>query len=326
MLNENFRPWGELSWLLSKSKKTNWNIIGSISFEERCNGLYKLIENDLVNKSLFLDIIPPTSPKVDAQKVKLTENKLALINMGLPINQIHESHLLTGIDQFISPIRKFVSETNGNIMLDISTMPKRFFFPILKVILKSQINNLIVTYTKPDHYFKGELSWDPSDWSHIPSFMSSSYEEPQPDLAIIAAGFMPLGLPKLLTGNYQDAEVKLLFPHPPGPPHYQRNWEFVRKIVDSYSSVAVNEMSRIHALDTSEAFDTLMALTNWGKRKCILAPYGPKPISLAMALFAIKLESPVYYTQPTYYSPEYSSGINSTFGYWIINNGKNLYD
>ena len=84
-------------------------------------------------------------------------------------------------------------------------------------------------------------------------------------------------------------------------------------------------MQRVHALDTSEAFDRICDITNHGRHDSILAPYGPKPISLAIALFAIQNGSPVYYTQPNYYSPEYSSGIKETYGYWIKKDGTNLY-
>jgi hypothetical protein len=156
-------------------------------------------------------------------------------------------------------------------------------------------------------------------------FMSSEHRDVKTDLAIIGVGFVPLGLPDLLIGQYQNAEVKLLFPHPPGPPNYQRNWEFVRKIVDSYPRLSLNDMQRVHALDMSDAFDKICQITNKGAYKSILAPYGPKPVSLAMALYAIEEGSPVYYTQPSYYAADYSSGIKETYAYWIVKTGTRLY-
>jgi len=84
-------------------------------------------------------------------------------------------------------------------------------------------------------------------------------------------------------------------------------------------------MLRVHALDTSDAFDRICDITDNGKYTSVLAPYGPKPISLAIALFAIETGAPVYYTQPNYYSPDYSTGIKETYAYWIKKDGINLY-
>lgn len=326
MLGADFRPWGELSWLMSKHSKIRWNVIGCISFEERCYGLQSKLTKDDVDQNLYFHIQPPSSYISDSQNEKLLANRKKLQECGVGDDEVIEVHLLESINTFVQPTQEFIANCNSNVILDISSFPKRFFFPLLKTLLKNEIQNLLVTYTKAQSYSKSELSWDPSDWSHIPTFMSGSFREPEPELAIISVGFMPLGLPKLLTGNYQDAEVRLIFPHPPGPPNYQRNWEFVRQIVDSYPSIAVNEMLRVHALDTSDAFNRICDLTNGGARACILAPYGPKPISLAMALYAINKGVPVYYTQPGFYSPEYSSGFRETYAYWIVRNGNALYE
>lgn len=326
MLGENFRPWGEFKWLTSKSNKLDWNIIGCISFESRCTGLNDVILKDQVNKNLYINIIPPISIFQEKQNEEQLKNYNYLINNGIKKDQIIDIPLHGNIDSFLRPLEEYMSIGNGNYILDISSFPKRFFFPILKRIMQNKkLQNLIVTYTKPEKYTKEELSWDPSDWNHIPTFMSNDFRESKVDIAIIAVGFVPLGLPKLLVGKYIDAEVKLLFPHPPGPPHYQRNWEFVRKIVDSYPRLTLNDMQRVHALDCSDSFDMLCNLTNDGKYNSILAPYGPKPISLAMALFAISTGVPIYYTQPNYYAHDYSSGTKETYGYWVVNSGENLY-
>ncbi len=328
MLGRDFRPWGELNWLLSKSFIRDWNAVGCISFEDRMHGLRTNIAAEYrINNNIYYDIQPPSNSLITAHSSRLMDNRNRLIASGVLLGDLITLSLLCSVDDFLSPLKTYIRRCNGNIILDISCFPKRFFFPILKALIKSSdVTNLLVVYTKPSSYTKGELSGNPEEWSHIPGgFMSSKFPEPEADLAIIGVGFMPLGLPKLLTGNYQDARVKLFFPHPPGPPNYQRNWEFVRRIKDSYPALQLNDMNRVHALDTSDAFAQLVVMTNNGLRNSILAPYGPKPISLAMALFAIDQGVPVYYTQPNYYSPEYSTGSRETYAYWIVNNGINHY-
>lgn len=326
MLGHKFRPWGELPWLLSKSDALDWNVIGSVSFEDRCHGLLSKFPRNQAIDHLFFNILPPESKVKISQMRKLQFNFTVLEDYGVTKNQAIDIHLLESVDLFLTPLQQFLEGSNGNIILDISCLPKRFFFPILKRLLQSdKLLNLIVTYTKPIKYSSQELSWDPAEWSHIPTFMSNDFRESKPDLAIVSVGFVPLGLPNLLTGTYSNAKVRLLFPHPPGPPNYQRNWEFVRRIVTSYPQLALNEMQRVHAISVSDSFDRLCEITNNGKNKSILAPYGPKPISLAMALFAIETGVPVYYTQPSYYAHDYSTGVKETYAYWIVNSGKNLY-
>ncbi|MNE96388.1 hypothetical protein D3C80_1945870 [compost metagenome] len=89
-------------------------------------------------------------------------------------------------------------------------------------------------------------------------------------------------------------------------------------------------------INVPEVFDAIGALTDFGERFAILAPFGPKPISLAMALYASRVYTgqehcSVNYTQPTVYNPDYSSGVKLQRGLPLINsyairlNGQNLY-
>ncbi|MFP3675336.1 hypothetical protein SB724_21205, partial [Bacillus sp. SIMBA_031] len=77
-------------------------------------------------------------------------------------------------------------------------------------------------------------------------------------------------------------------------------------------------------------------LTHRGRLKAWLAAFGTKPVSLAMALFGIYYNAPVYYTQPTLYRPDYSTGVAtfvtskgeqkpSCFAYPIRLNFRDLY-
>lgn len=325
MLGQNFRPWGELDWLLSRCEPLNWSVIGGVSFEERCASLLSRINSGIVSSRFYLNILPPESQISDSQNQKLLENISQLNLNGLLDHEVTEYSLKEKVSNFLQPIDDFLSRSNGNVILDISTLPKRFFFPIVKRLMKNEsIENLLVTYTKPEKYSSGELSWDPSDWSHLPLFMADDFKE-KPELAIISVGFVPLGIQKLLVGPFNEASVQLLFPHPPGAPNYQRNWEFVRRIAETYPKLSINEMQRVHALNLSDAFDKLCDLTDNGSNSAVLAPYGPKPVSLAMALYAVQQGVPVYYTQPNFYSADYSTGCKETYAYWIVNSGSNLY-
>jgi hypothetical protein len=326
MLGDNFRPSGDLSWILSKIPIEKWDIIGCISFEARFKGALKqLAESDKVGKVLYFKIIDPSSKNSKLGDDKIAENLAEFLSFSRSVNEVKDFGLLEATNKIVDEIRSFVIGSSKNIILDISTFPKRFFFPILKILLQNPIKNLLVTYSTPDSYCKEELSFNPEPWANLPLFGNIKYPEPPIDLAIVGVGFMPFGLPRLLVGKYSATPVKFLFPFPPGPPNYQRTWEFMRKIEKSFNLKETDKIIKLDSNNLSDAYDYIFHESDKGKKVVIFAPYGPKPISLAMCLFAIKYNSAVYYTQPHDYNPNYSSGLKNTFCYSIILNSQLLY-
>ncbi|WP_127125069.1 hypothetical protein [Pseudoflavitalea rhizosphaerae] len=317
-----FRPWGNLNWLTSKLSETQWCLYGCLSTEERCRAVFQsLVENKILARELFVEIKDPE--ETEEHEIRRTENKESLqqINQALEI----ESHfLLEPLNKIVDSITLFLKRSNGNIILDISCLPKRFFFPIIKFILREkELKNFIVCYTSPGTYPETNLSDNPQPWMPIPSFRSD--DEDGTEVAIIGVGFMPLGLPDVLgsDGN-RKKQVSLLFPFPPGPPYYQRTWNFVKEI-NEYRPIQAKELVRIDAKNISEVFDKICAISENGNKKVLFAPFGPKTFSLAMCLHACQSNSSVYYTQPMYYNPNYSEGYGETLGYSIVLNGQNLY-
>ena len=205
---------------------------------------------------------------------------------------------------------------------------------MVKLLLSSkEVIDLVVTYTVPEEYapMEQDLAEDPEPWRHFPMF-SPPYPEPsekEPKTFLLGLGFQPLGLPELLEHGYHNIKVVLLFPFPPGPPNYQRTWEFVYQLENSLPSQ--KEIRRVNALDPSDAFDHILKATDTGKEYVIIAPYGPKPISLAMCIFAVIGSYPVYYTQPRIYNPRYSTGvqeirgIKQVYAYCLRLGGRDIY-
>ncbi|NBB80944.1 MAG: hypothetical protein GVY36_16110 [Verrucomicrobia bacterium] len=221
-----------------------------------------------------------------------------------------------------------------NIILDISCMPKRIFFPILKfLILDESVRNLAVAYSVPENYPAGDLAHDPLEWAQLPTY---SRVEAMPDTGsasvIVGVGFSPFQLPSLLDEHYKDSELSLLFPFPPGPPQFQRNWAFVGEVKWWYPRLTDDNILRIHAYDTPRCYDTIKGLLTDESESVIFAPFGPKPHSLAMCVYAINHDSDVFYTQPQIYSPDYSRGMQRNadgtpkcIGYLVKYEGELLY-
>jgi hypothetical protein len=333
MLSGNFRPWGHFSWVEEKLQERDWCLIGCLATEDRFITAADLTKRsfNLLN-SLFVEVIDEGTEYRETVRNKnaVNSNELeAILGAGYGFKQIG---LLSSPAILKREVEDFIERSNGNIILDISCFPKRFFFPILKTLLKSEaVINLSVCYTVPDYYYDGQLAEDPLAWSHIPRFQSCTNTDKKTENAIVGVGFISLGLPSLLKNDYSDAKVTLLFPFPPGPPNYQRTWEFVREIESFYPLDDPRQIIRVDVKDISGCYDHLLGITNDGEESSILAPYGPKTQSLAMALFAINYDCSVFYTQPKQYHPEYSSGVKTvngvpeTYMYCIKLNGSKLY-
>lgn len=288
--------------------------------------LQYLTKKKRINRALFYEISNPPSHATKQLETKVQANRAKYLKLRNKENELEKHKLLEPNNLTVTSINNFLKSGSENLIIDISAFPKKFFFPIIKLILLNKnIKNIVVTYTTPQKYCEDDLSWNPESWSHLPLFMPVQYPEQPIDLAIVGVGFMPFALPKLLLGKYNATPVKFLFPFPPGPPNYQRTWEFVRKIEKSFNFKSTDNLIRVDSNNFPDAYNYLVSETDNGNKKAIFAPYGPKPISLAMCLYASKYNSPVYYTQPRDYNPEYSTGIKETFAYCIKLNGVDLY-
>jgi hypothetical protein len=226
----------------------------------------------------------------------------------------------------------FLDRSGGNLIVDISSFPKRWFFEIIRKCIESKhVSNLVVTYSIPNQYAlkQGE---DPQSWSYFPGF-GENEEMPQKKNFIIAAGFQALSLPEWIS-DYKESKCHILFPFPSSILGYTRLWDFVRDVdrdINLKSQITYVSgfnlpqiMAKIEKISDSFDDDT----------QVVFVPYGPKPMSLAFAIRAILDGVPVGYTQPLCYNPLYTSGVKFVdatqtvplcFAYALKVNGQLLY-
>lgn len=323
----NFRPWGELDWLLPKISEERWDLCGCISTEDRSTlALEVLTKLRRLDNNAFLKVWDPPSEFSGKIKDRLAFIEKEYLKLVGTRHNVHERYLLCANSDIVSFINSFLDRNAPNVVIDISCLPKRFFFPFLKIALNDEnVRNLVVTYSTALSY-ADKLSEDPEPWEHLPLFGPIDYPEPTPKHAIIGIGFIPFGLSKLLKDKYSSIPVTFFFPFPPGPPFYQRSWEFLRNIEDKYSFKPEDNLVRVNSVDVSDVYNHIKSITNEGNEPAIFAPYGPKPISIGIAIYSALSKSPVYYTQPKKYSPEYSSGKGSVFAYLLKKEGNILYE
>lgn len=327
----NYRPWGDLNWLLSKCPTSGWQFIGCIGTEQRSvSALAELQRADGIQGQLAV-LIDDASRRFKGDTQALLDQRLAEFrSFGGRGDSIVNLPLFTSVHEITSLVTNLSDNDLKNVILDITSFPKRFFFPLMKVLFRSTaVENLIAAYSVPEGYPDDPLSEDFEDWRSLPLFGGAS-PETLPEILIVNVGHLPMGLPdQVLHGPRM--EVNLLFPFPNAPLSHKKTWEFVWAIERNLHSKSI-VMKHVSPIDVSDAFDHIGMLTERGQRRAMFAPYGPKPISLAMCLHAILTDDPVYYTQPRCYRPDYSYGVAMENGhrkvwtYLIKRDGVNYYE
>ncbi len=323
------RPSGELQWALDLSAPKRWSFLGCLGPESRAVSAL-LRAHDLgvldTTRSLLLhvqDVTPQDSAR-ERELIQINHARLyhACLSPATPDFGI--------LDAWRGWIDAFDALRSDCVMLDISSMPKRFFFLYLKrLLLDDRVRNLLLCYTLPARYDSGPLSGDPEEWEALPGFLP---EDPEIQISagkriVVNVGFMPDGLLEHLGEDDREAVAHLLIPFPAPTRTVKRTWAAVRQLVlrNNPDKPIDHRIYRLSPQDMSEAFDRLIALSGNLEFPLSLAPFGPKPISAAMCLYASQTGMPVYYAQPKTYSPDYSSGAQSVTGYWVKHDGHNLY-
>lgn len=325
-----YRPWGSIDWALSLSSQKQWYFVGAIGTEERSLGSWTEMHRlGVIVGELFAEIRDIDSEKYrDRNLSALEERRKVFTKAGGNIAAIHNFGLMDEhfrIDEFANK----VDLANTSVVLDITSMPKRFFFLLLKsFVLDDKVRNLLVTYTLPESYANdAPLYEDIEPWKVFPGFGGNGSE---PDMWIVSVGFLVESLRKYVGDNLQEKKMKILVPFPSPLAALRRSEQSVS---DLEQGQPVNRFDkyRVDTLDMSAAFDRIRSLDSDPKRHLAFAPLGPKPTSAAMCLYALQQDCSVYYPQPTIYHPEYSKGIrnndpsNAVCTYWVKHEGEFLY-
>jgi hypothetical protein len=335
-----YRPWGAAPWLLDKIGIETFSVFGCLSPELRSSksllGIQKYASSfDLVS---ILDISPLDEAE---ERVRLSATKALYLNSSAQPTAFYEAKLDATLDEMHSYLEEAILK-GGNVIIDISSFPKRwFFYAVKRLIEDDRVANLVAIYTSGINY-ADTLSENSEPLRALPGFPSTSGTT-EYDFAFVGIGYQALAVFPLF-GEQQPRKIRMLFPFPPGPPGISKNWEFVERVNREVAVGGTLEnhrdmisCERLSALDVSQAFDAMATISSQGTRSSLLAPYGPKPMSLAMCLFSTAAEQgklldvPVFYTQPTRYSLDYTgdakfnNGEIDTNAYALKLNGVNLY-
>jgi len=343
-----YKPWGNIDWITNKlAHIEQWGFLGNISTEERSLCAWRWLKGNrkLINYEMWKinDITTPPSPfkEITNEQYVIREKEYFRNGGQKPL----EFSLLESDEKASEYFRMFIEKTKGDIIIDISTMPKRWFFPIIKECIENEeVKNLLVTYTVAKFYSKNQGE-DPMAWKYFPSFGELPEREIIEKIFIISAGYQPLSLPEWIS-QQESPKIYILFPFPASISGYTRAWDFVRTVeIDCYpDEFDYQPIKRdnfkikfVSGYDLPVIYDTISEIIELengkeSRKEPILIPYGPKPVSLAFAILSSQLHFPVGYTQPMYYNPYYSKGfeeteneVPKTISYLLKESGKILY-
>ncbi len=313
-----YRPWGQFQWLLEQYRYSvsQWDLFGCLSTEERCLSVRNVLHDRKGLRNTYLANISDADSIYSGLINELLEKRVKdFVGSRGTIQDVKQHYLFDSPELLIKAVQKFLETSNGNIVVDISSLPKRFFFIIIKVLLQSSsTQNLIATYTVPKQYRFGEMTENFEPWRPLPTF-----GEQNPDASVkalfVGVGHNTMSLPEQFESVTGDLNIHIFIPFPGHPQSIKRNWQFVRNIEKASPQRTNILRTLVNARDVSESYNNILVNTDNGRRETLLVPYGPKPVSLAMCLYACQSgNSRVYYTQPRVYPPDYSLGVDTIGG------------
>lgn len=322
------RPWGHIDRWFSADEEKEWDFIGTCGFEDRSLTALSLT-SQYVKRAIFLKIEPASQRSKKEIQDKILNNYDRVVKI-FPKMEFFETELLDPPQDFIDLIDEWLSSKPHRVIIDMAAMPKRFLVVLLKRLIgNTEVQEILVTYTVPERYTSGVLAEDQAPIRTFQAFSKEDLVDVAIQHLVVGLGYMSFDLTSVLDSTGRLPSVNVLFPFPPGAPSFQRNWKLLNNLFGAGEDFP--EPIRVDSRDVSYAYDVIDDITSSGTEPCLLLPFGPKPHSLAMILHSIYRKSEIRYTQPSYYNPEYSSGVKmvanreEVYAYAIRLDGKDLF-
>lgn len=221
-----YRPWGSIDWALSLSSPKQWHFVGAIATEERSLCAWtEMRKLGSVSGEVFAEIHDIDSEKYrNRNQTALKQRRAEFTEHGGNVAAICSFGLMDELFR-IDVFSKRVEERNASVVLDITSLPKRFFFPILRVLVNSDnVSNLLLTYTCPESYADdAPLYEDIEPWKTLPGFGGVGG---QPEQWIVSVGFLVESLRRYVGDNPHE-KMKILIPFPAPLAALRRTWKSV---------------------------------------------------------------------------------------------------
>jgi hypothetical protein len=270
---------------------------------------------------------PHAYPDYSSESERLISKHRQLISQHVAHSEI-AAKLLDTEDRLVELIDEFCSLASGTtVLIDITSFPKRFFcFFVQQMLRLDQVKNLVATCTDAGHfgYTQERLAQSPLGPDYIPGFPFNSSD--RNETLVISLGYEPLGMKSILETYAEQAKPKFILSFSSDPQAVRRQWNTLRYMRPHRSIDGLRHSAEVIAAWDSER--VYQVISRWHKDSAgvVLAPFGPKPHTLGMVLFATQHESSMIYTQPRAYNPSYTKGHGTTWAYMLKWDGTCCYD
>lgn len=293
--------------------------ISTVSFEERCSGSIINTKSVIDLKNFVFSLLEIEDDKsyyrqqcYDLQKENLSRIKRILGDLySTPIKG-----KLSNSENLVQALISLIEKEDRSIILDITCLPKKVFFPIIKYLYNHWISRheVFIIYTTALNY-PHWLSRDPEEVSFIPAF-AGQYSSGKRNYWVPILGFEG-GLAKKIyeAGNFID-----IFPIVGYPTIFVDRILYSNRYIIEKLPKGLNDIIFCPVNDPQETYQTIKSILIQFQNQdthIILSPLGSKLQSLGCCLMAIKENLPVMYAQPQTYHPKYSEGIGLTYLYKI---------
>lgn len=237
----------------------------------------------------------------------------------------------------VSTLRR--ATTAEVLVVDITTMPRSTFFPVIKAALSSaEFQTVVAVYSEPGVYHSGNLASEPTNVSILSGFdqLTMAAGTARQDAAWIPIlGFGPQFLTTVYESVMDTFEIASRVYPVLGFPAFEPRF-FERALSDSGRAV----LDLLKRSDTygdqfvysaaTDPFDTATALARVVESSpdglaWLGTPTGPKPMALGMLLAALAHPITVLIAPPRTYHPAYSSGSRRTHAYLLRRDGRPAY-
>jgi hypothetical protein len=327
------RPWNLVANSLRGAPNSGWGFIGCISFEDRFDAVVRQCA-DITAKSLWFKFQNQKSSAAAEISARLSEHDLKLVRRPDWSYTIRELQLLGNLSAIDESFKELLGTGIERLIIDISCLPKAVFFPLLRFALNApQLKDLVIGYSIPESYAEGPLAGELNPMMGLPGMMPETLDaEKTPKLFIASVGYLPFDVQELEQQFGGQTPIEVIFPFPSTSPAYRRNWGLMQQLFSDENAGDKTPL-RVDARDMSRVYDIISDLDSKTDGTVLLLPFGPKPHAAAMAIRAIQKGHEVFYTQPKYYNPNYSTGVKKhaggdeeSYGYWVKCEGALLYE
>lgn len=272
-----YRPWGPLVWTLSRSTAKDWHFVGCIGTTERSICSWSTVKSHTqLRGEHFLQIQDVDSEKYrDATRFALEARMQQFVQLGGNNNMIIRLPIMAELFRILEFARTCAPGASS-VILDITALPKRFFFPILRFLVQStHVRDLVITYTSPAGYPEdAPLYEDVESWRPLPGFAN---QMPHDEHWIVTVGFLVESLRQYLGDNPDHEKMKLLIPYPAPVGSLRRVWASIAQLEGGQLEGSSRfEKYRVDTLDMSSSFDLIAsysqvqikASSDWSATRC----------------------------------------------------------